>query len=136
VPAEVPEGCPLRVVGWLGATVPAAILFSLMERTDFGRREPRCRICRDADIRSLVDDLLDWRSVPIFLSRRKFRRITLTEILRDLEPLNEGRDERHRISYDSLWVHAKRHYDPFGTPAYRSTRISVRLKNVLAGDGL
>ena len=36
----------------------------------------------------------------------KFHRITLTEILRDLEPLNEGRDTRHRITYVGLWDHA------------------------------
>jgi hypothetical protein len=79
-------------------------------RADFERREPRCRICRDETLRILVNELLDWRGVPIILEGGKSRRITLTEILRDLAPLNEGRDNRHRISYDSLWVHAKRHY--------------------------
>ena len=71
-------------------------------RADFERREPRCRICRDETVRSLVNELLDLRGVPIILGRGKIHRITLTEILRDLAPLNEGRDKRHRITYDSL----------------------------------
>ena len=64
----------------------------------------------------------------------RFHRITLTEILRDLAPLNEGRDKRDRITYDSLWVHAKRHYDLAGIAAYRSTRMSVRSSRRLCGD--
>jgi hypothetical protein len=91
-------------------------------RADFERREPRCRICRDETARRLVNELLDLRGVPIILGRGKTHRITLTEILRDLAPLNEGRDTRRRITYDSLWVHAKRHYDVAGIAAYRSTR--------------
>ena len=43
---------------------------------------------------ALVNELLDWRGVPIILGRGKPHRITLTEILRDLAPLNEGRDTR------------------------------------------
>ena len=70
--------------------------------------------------------------MPIILGRRKFRRITLTEILRYMEPLNDGRDQKQRITYDSLWRHAKRHYDPFRTPTYRRTRITRKLKDVLA----
>ena len=40
----------------------------------------------------------------------RFHRITLTDIMRDLAPLNEGRDERHRITYVGLWNHCQRHY--------------------------
>jgi hypothetical protein len=87
-------------------------------RADFERREPRCRICRDETVRIYVNELLDWRGVPVILGRGKTHRITLTEILRDLAPLNEGRDKRHRITYDSLWVHAKRHYGLAGIAAY------------------
>jgi hypothetical protein len=58
----------------------------------------------------LVNEKLDWRGVPIILGRGKTHRITLTEILRDLAPLNEGRDKTDRLTYDSLCVHAKRHY--------------------------
>jgi len=31
---------------------------------DFERREPRCRICRDAGARAVVIELLDWRRYP------------------------------------------------------------------------
>ena len=97
-------------------------------RADFERREPRCRICRDESVRSLVNELLDWRGVPVILGRGKFHRITLTEILRDLEPLNEGRDKRDRITYDSFWVHAKRHYGLAGIAAYWRTRMYKEFK--------
>ena len=116
--------------------LPVVNILREAAEADLGRREPRCRVCRDPDIRSLVDDRLAWRGVPIFLGRGRFHRITLAEIMRDLEPLNEGRDKRRRITYASLWVHANRHYDLAGTPDYRSVRISVKLKDVLAGDGL
>jgi len=97
-------------------------------RADLERREPRCRICRDPDVRRLVNDLLDWRGVPIIREGRKTHRITLTEILRDLAPLNEGRGTRRRITYDSLWVHAKRHYSLAGLAAYWRTQMSKEFK--------
>ena len=81
---------------------------------DFERREPRCRICRDEAVRVVVNELLDWRGVPIIREGRKTHRITLTEILRDLAPLNEGRDKTDRLTYDSLCVHAKRHHGVAG----------------------
>jgi hypothetical protein len=73
---------------------------------DFERREPRCRVCRDPDVRILVNELLDWRGVPIIL----------------------GRGKTHRITYDSLWIHAKRHYDLARIVAYRRTRLSKEFK--------
>jgi hypothetical protein len=91
-------------------------------RVDLERREPRCRICREESVRVVVNELLDWRGVPTILGRGKSHRITYAEILRDLAPFNEGRDKRDRITYDSLWVHAKRHYDLAGQVAYRRTR--------------
>ena len=97
-------------------------------RADLERREPRCRICRDPDVRRLVNDLLDWRGVAINLGRDKTHRITYTEILRTVEPLNEGRDKRDRITYDSLWIHSRRHYDLAGIAAYWSTRMSKEFK--------
>ena len=84
-------------------------------------------------MRVVVNELLDWRGVPIILDRGKTHRITLTEILRDLAPLNEGRDKRHRITYDSLWVHAKRHYDLAGTAAYWRTQMYKKFKKALRG---
>ena len=97
-------------------------------RADIEIRESRCRICRDEAVRVVVNDLLDWRGVAVNLGRGKTHRITVTEILRTLAPLNEGRDKRHRITYDSLWVHAKRHYDLAGIAAYWSTRMSKEFK--------
>jgi hypothetical protein len=85
-------------------------------------------------VRIHVNELLDWRGVPVILGRGKTHRVTLTEILRDLAPLNEGRDKTHRITYDSLWVHAKRHYGLAVGAAYWSTRMSKELRNALAGN--
>jgi hypothetical protein len=94
---------------------------------DFERREPRCRICRDETVRVLVNKLLDWRGAPIILGRGKTHVVTYADILRDLEPLNKGRDKRNRITYDSLWVHAKRHYDLAGVTAYWRARLDKEL---------
>jgi len=106
---------------------------------DFERREPRCRVCRDPDVRILVNQMLDWRGVPIVLGRGKTHRITLTEILRDLAPVNEGRDTRNQISYDSLWIHAQRHHDLAGIAAYWRTRTQKEFKEfkkALRGNGV
>lgn len=81
------------------------------------RIEPRCRVCRDETVRDRVNELLKWVGVPIPLGRGKFHRVTYTRILRDLEPLNEGREAKERITYASLWVHAKRHVDVVWTSA-------------------
>ena len=101
-------------------------------RADFERREPRCRICRDETVRILVNELLDWRGVPVIRAVAR-RPDHLAEILRNLEPLNEGRDKRDRITYDSLWVHFQRHYDLAGIAAYWKTRMDKELRNAL-GD--
>ena len=106
---------------------------------DYERREPRCRVCRDEAVRVVVNELLDWHGVPILLGRGKTHLVTYAEILRNLEPLNEGRDERHRITYDSLWVHAKRHYDLAGTAAYWRTRMFkefTEFKKALRGNAV
>ena len=117
----------------LGRRFPAAILFRLMERADFERREPRCRICRDETVRILVDELLDSRGVPVIAEGGKTHRITLTEILHSLEPINEGRDNRDRITYNSLWIHFQRHYSLAGIAAYWRTRMSKEFKEALRG---
>jgi hypothetical protein len=100
---------------------------------DFERREPRCRICRDESLRVLVNELLDWHGAPIIVGRGKTHVVTYADILRDLEPLNKGRDKKDRITYDSLWVHAKRHYDLAGITAYWSARMHKELMNALRG---
>ena len=55
------------------------------------------------------------------------------DILRDLEPLNEARDKWDRITYDSLWIHAKRHYDLAGVAAYWRTRTYKEFRTALVG---
>lgn len=72
----------------------------------FVRREPRCRICQDDNVRVLVNKLLAYK--PIGLS--------IADILRIVEPVNEGRSKNKRVTYSSLWVHSRRHYD-IQTPA-------------------
>jgi hypothetical protein len=72
--------------------------------------------------------------VPVILEGgNKRRRITYTDILGMLEPLNEGRDRRHVITYNSLWIHAKRHSDLAGTAAYWRARKDKELRNALGG---
>jgi hypothetical protein len=46
---------------------------------------------------------------------------------------HEGRDDKDRIIYDSLWVHAKRHYDLAATTAYWRARMHKELMNALGG---
>ena len=97
------------------------------------RKEPRCRICRDETVRVLVNQLLDWHGAPIILGPRKTHVVTYADILRELEPLNEGRDKRNRITYDTLWVHAKRHYDSAGKAAYLKAWMDRELRKALGG---
>jgi hypothetical protein len=77
--------------------------------------------------------MADWHGAPIILGRGKTHVVTYADILRDLEPLNEARDKRGRITYDSLWVHAKRHYDLAGITAYWTARMDKELRNALGG---
>jgi hypothetical protein len=103
------------------------------ELADVEPIEPRCRICRDPDVRRLVNDLLGYRGFPVILGPGKTHQITYADILRQLEPVNEGRAKRDRITYDSLWVHAKRHYELAGIAAYCISRMDKELQNAL-GD--
>jgi hypothetical protein len=103
------------------------------ELEDVWPREPRCRVCRDPDVRRLVNDLLDWRGALISWGAGRFHRVTSADILLTLEPLNETRDKEDQITYKSLWVHAKRHYDLAGIAAYWTSRIDKELRNAL-GD--
>jgi hypothetical protein len=103
------------------------------ELEDVWPREPRCRICRDETVRILVNELLDWHGGPIILGRGKTHRITYADILR---ALNEGRDKRDRITYDSLWIHAKRHYELAGIVAYWRSRMDKELRNALGDNGV
>lgn len=89
----------------------------------FERVERRCRICRDPALRKLVNDLLDWRGTPIPKHPGKFGVITYMEILGALDPVNQGREPRNQITYDCLWVHAKRHHDVTAVGAYLTAHI-------------
>ena len=84
-------------------------------------------------MRVLVNELLDWHGAPIILGRGKTHVVTYADILRNLEPLNKGRDDNDRITYDSPWVHAKRHYDLAGTTAYWRARTHKELMKALGG---
>jgi hypothetical protein len=95
------------------------------------RKEPRCRICRDEDVRVLVNALLDWRGIPAHFGTGKAHVVTYTDILRELEPVNKVRDKKNRITYSSLRVHAKRHYELAGIMDYWEARLDKEMKNVL-----
>ena len=99
-------------------------------RADVEVREPRCRICRDETVRIFVNQLLDWRGAPSILGPGRTHLITYADIFRTLEPLNEVRAKRNRITYNSLWVHAKRHYDLAGVVAYWRARMDRELKSL------
>ena len=87
-------------------------------------------------VRIQVNQLLDWRGVPVASGRGKSHKVTYADILRDLEPLNEGRDKGDRITHDSLWIHAKRHHDLAGVAAYWSTRMHKELRKASGDDGV
>ena len=87
------------------------------ELEDVWPREPRCRICRDEAVRILVNELLDWHGAPVILGRGTTHLVTYADILRELEPLNEGVTRGTGSHYDSLWIHAKRHYELAGIVA-------------------
>jgi hypothetical protein len=93
--------------------------------------EPRCPICRQESVRVQVNQLLDWRGVPTTLGQRRSHKVTYADILRELEPLNEGRDPSDRITYDSLWNHAKRHYEIDGIATHLSSRMKRELTQAL-----
>ena len=84
---------------------------SCSDPEDLWPREARCRICREPAVRRVVNDLLRWRGAPVILDNGQTRQVTYSDILRDLEPINEGRGEMEQITYYSLWNHDRRHYD-------------------------
>jgi hypothetical protein len=100
-------------------------------RTALRRREPRCRICRDDAVRIQVDRLLDWVGIPIMMGNNKFHVVTYADILRDLEPLNGRRTPKDRITYNSLWNHAKRHHDLDGLLDHWGRRVEKEFEDIL-----
>ncbi len=45
--------------------------------------------------------------------------------------MNKGRDKNNQITYSSLLVHAKRHYDLAAIMAYCEAKIDKEVKTVL-----
>jgi hypothetical protein len=43
------------------------------------------------------------------------------------------KDKGDRITYESLWIHAKRHYDISGVAGYWRTRMVNEFRNALGG---
>lgn len=130
-----PDG-PLHALNMLREAAGLQPLWNTMtgaERACFEPVEPRCRICRDPDVRSQVNRLLDWRGVPILLEGGTTHRITLNDIALAVEPLNQGCDPRDRLTYSSLWVHTRRHHDVEGVAGYWCARMYKELRNALGG---
>jgi hypothetical protein len=95
------------------------------------RVETRCRICRDPELRLLVDALLDWRGVPVPLEGGRVHRVTYSDVLRALEPFNGFCGDWETVTYNNLWVHAQRHYDLRGIATYWSRRTEKEVRNFL-----
>jgi hypothetical protein len=133
----LPSYGPLDALNMLREAAGLQPLWNTMtraERACFEPVEPRCRICRDPDVRHLVNGLLDWQGVPVLVEGGKTHQITLSDIMRAIEPLNQGRDPRDRLTYGSLWVHSRRHYDVEGVAGYWSARMHKELRNALTGS--
>ncbi len=94
--------------------------------------EPRCRVCRDPDIRRTVNKLLIWRGVPMLVGGR-CRSVTYVDVVDALAPINHTLPEGRRITYSSLWVHAKRHYDANAAVGWWCTKLERELRAALAG---
>jgi hypothetical protein len=126
----------VKLLGWNHFLTSTMTRVTEPARADVEVREPRCRICRDETVRVVVNELLDLRGAPaIVVGGNRGRWITYTDILGMLEPLNEGRDNGDRITYDSLWIHAKRHYDLDGIAAYWESQMVKDLRHALMRGG-
>lgn len=76
-----------------------AQLEDLRERGELEvRPEPRCRVCRDEEIRTLVNKLLAHG-------------MTLRDINDVIVPMNRKRPARDRINLNNIREHRKRHFD-------------------------
>jgi len=65
----------------------------------------RCRICRDDDVRKLINTLHGYG-----LTTRSIQEVV------ESSGLNNGRSNKDQISYDVIWRHTKNHFD-IDTPA-------------------
>lgn len=59
--------------------------------------ETRCRVCKNDDDREMIDKLLSTG-------------MTYTHIMRVIQPINDKRKVKERITYNSLYVHAKKDF--------------------------
>lgn len=76
-----------------------AQLNNLRERGELEvRPEPRCRVCRDEEARTLVNKLLAHG-------------MTLRDINEVITPMNRKRPTKDRISLNNIREHRKRHFD-------------------------
>ncbi|BCP12374.1 hypothetical protein MINTM020_44720 [Mycobacterium paraintracellulare] len=97
----------------------------------FERVEPRCHICREEEVRVRVNELLDWRRVPI--AWRPVGAVGVVSFADVLREVNGGRDEADWISHASLRVHVKRHYDLDAIVAHWAAQMDQALRNALDG---
>lgn len=70
--------------------------------------ETRCRVCRDSDNRQMINKLLAAGQ-------------TYASIIRTIQPINDQLDKKSKITYNSLWEHAKTHF-----PAERAAQAAYR----------
>lgn len=76
-----------------------AQLEELRERGELEvRPEPRCRVCRDESVRSLVNRLLAHG-------------LTLRDINDAISPLNKSKPHRERVNINNLREHRNRHFN-------------------------
>ncbi|PBA29858.1 hypothetical protein CKJ65_18735 [Mycobacterium intracellulare] len=95
----------------------------------FERIEPRCNICRDEELRVRVNELLDWRRVPIrWRPSSAVSVVSYSDILREV---NGRRDEADRITHASLRIHAKCHYHFDAVVDYWAAQMDKKLRNAL-----
>ena len=71
--------------------------------------EPRCRVCRNDEVRQKVNDLLSGGA-------------SYAMVLRTLEQDNAKLDERDRVTIDSIRHHTKRHF-PVQNAAKARSRV-------------
>lgn len=95
----------------------------------FERIEPRCHICRDEKVRVRVNELLDWHGVRVPTARGWRNAVSFAGILCEV---NGERKEPNLISYASLRVHAKRHYDFAWVEAYCIAQMEQNLNSFLS----
>ncbi|OBF98878.1 hypothetical protein [Mycolicibacter sinensis] len=78
-------------------------------------------------MRRAVNDLLDWHGLPL----PDGGRIGYQDILAKVHRSDLVSSQWERVTYTSLWNHAKRHYDHDAVTAYWATRMDKELSDTL-----